>query len=84
MAATNVGTMIVCTGTTTVTAPPGGFHVVGITCNATTSATITDGTTEFFACGSTKEHQAIDFRTNTDLVVTVTGGGYVTLHLRTH
>lgn len=79
MAATNVGTTIVVTGTTTVT---GQHDIIGILCAATTSATITDGTTEFFSCGSTKEYQAAEFRTNTDLVVTVTGGGYITLFKR--
>lgn len=79
MAATNVGTMTVVTGTTTVAGP---HDIVGITCAATTSCTITDGTTEFFSCGSTKEYQNVEFRTNTDLVVTVTGGGYITLHQR--
>lgn len=78
MAQTRVGSAIVCTLTETVA---GKLDIVGIISAATTSATISDGTTEFFSCGSTKETHNVCIRLDS-AVVTVTGGGYVTLLLR--
>jgi hypothetical protein len=78
MAATKAGSAIVCTGTTTVAGP---HNIVAIGTAATTSATITDGTTEFFSCGAEKAVHALDLRVDS-VTVTVTGGGYVTLYLK--
>ncbi len=79
MAATRVGSTIVVTGTTTISET---IDVEAVANNSTTSVTISDGTTTFLTLGNTKDVIFAPFRLDGGCVVTVVGGGSITLFLR--
>ena len=80
MAQTRQANTIVVTGAETV---PGPVDIVGILNNATTSFTIADdGRTAFAGGAGTNSMISVPLRSASGFVVTVTGGGSVTLILR--
>lgn len=81
MAQTRVGSAIHVTATETV-AMTGGMEIVAIANNATTAATIEAGGVTIWAADSTKKVDQVQWRNNSDLTVTVTGGGSITIFTR--
>lgn len=82
MAVTAAGSALVCTGTTSIDGP---IDVQSILNNATTSFSITKvGSAGVIASGAAASAVIlpIHFRTSSDITVTVTGGGSITLYLR--
>lgn len=79
MAATYVGSSIICTGTTTIATP---VDIVGIQNNATTSFTIAKGANTILTGGvGAGTALPLQLRSAGGVTVTVLGGGSVTLLL---
>lgn len=80
MAAVYAGSAVVCTGTTTIQGP---IDIDGVQNSATTSYTITrGGTTMLSGAAGTGATSVVRIRSAGPIVVTVVGGGSVTLFLK--
>jgi hypothetical protein len=79
MALVRAGSTVVVTGTETI---PGPVDMSGFQNNATTSFTVAKGATTVLSGGAgTGQIERVDLRAASGFVVTVTGGGSLTLYL---